>query len=504
MHILGLDLGTTTIKTALISENGNVVGKSIVEYTLHTPSPLVVELPVQVYWDSIKKSISELFEKTRMSPAEVGVLGMSVQGETMVCVDRDGEPLHHAIVWLDNRAQEEADLLDSEFPNKLTYEITGQVKIVPTWPAAKILWIKNHMNELYQKTHKFLLLEDYIIYRLTGKYVSEGSLLSSTVYWDIGTKQWWPDMLTRLGLEESRLPEIRESGEVVSTILPEIAKDLGLSKEMIITTGALDQAAGAVGVGNIKPGLFSENTGAALAICATVDKPFMDPNFAMPCHYHAIPDLYMAHTFTSGGMVLKWLRDKFCQEEIDVANFIGKDAYALLDDVAHTVSPGCDGLVMLPHLEGAMAPEANPKARGVFFGFTLHHGRPHFVRATMEAIAFIVRRNVDVLNRLKIPVDKVVCLGGGSKSSLWNQIKADVMNKKIVTTANDQDAACLGAAFIAAKGIGLYDSIEEAIEKSVTVKNEYLPDPENRDVYDTAYQKYVALYDNLVKVFEIS
>lgn len=503
MYILGLDLGTTAIKTALITEQGNVVGKSVREYSLITPSPLEVELPVETYWQSFKASIQELFEKTKIPVREVGVLGMSVQGETFVMLDRNGSPLHNAIVWLDNRAQKEAEELDSDFADATTYEITGQVKIVPTWPASKLLWIRKNRNDLFNKTEKFLLLEDYFIFRLTGRYAAEGSLLSSTVYWNIRTKGWWKEMLDRLEIEESRLPEIKESGEVIGTILPEVARELGLSSELIITTGALDQAAGAIGVGNISPGLFSENTGAALAICATVERPFMDPNMAMPCHYHGIPDLYMAHTFTSGGMVLKWFRDKFCRQEIDLSEVLDRDSYALLDEEAGTVAPGCDGVVMLPHLEGAMAPEANPKAKGVFFGFTLHHGKPHFVRSTMEAIAFIVRRNVDVLKGLDIPVEEIICLGGGAKSALWNQIKSDVLDKKIVTTANDQDAACLGAAFIAGKGAGIFKDLKEAIEKSVTVKNEYLPDRQNRDIYDAAYKRYVSLYENLVGVFDM-
>jgi len=503
MHILSIDLGTTAIKAAVISPEGRVVGKCVREYALSTPSPLEVELPVNTYWDAFKKSIQDLLDMTKVAAGELGVLGMSVQGETLVLVDDRGRPIHNAIVWMDNRAQEEAAILDQEFPHAVTYEITGQVSIVPTWPAAKILWLKRHRRDLFQKTHKFLLLEDYFIHRLTGKYVAESSLLSSTVYWNIRTKQWWPEMLARLEIEESRLPEIKESGEIVGPIMPEVARELGLSDKLVITTGALDQAAGAVGVGNIRPGLFSENTGAALAICATVDKPFMDPEFRMPCHYHGIPDLYMAHTFTSGGMVLKWFRDRFCAQEIDVAQALGKDAYALLDEEAGHVPPGCGGLVMLPHLEGAMAPEANPKARGVFFGFTLHHGRAHFARATMEAIAFIVKRNIDVLNALQIPVNEVICLGGGAKSRLWNQIKADILDKKIVTTANDQDAACLGAAFIAGQAVGIYRSLDEAIATSVSVNHTYAPDPAQREMYATAYARYIKLYENLVSVFEL-
>ena len=215
------------------------------------------------------------------------------------------------MVWLDNRAQKEAEELMKEFGNENAYHITGQVKIVPTWPAVKILWFKKHQPEIYHQVTKFLLIEDYFIYRLTGKYLCEGSLISSTLYWDIIKKVWWKDMLSYLGVKESQLPEIRESGEVAGPLLPSIAKELGLSAKTIVATGALDQACGAIGVGNISPGVISENTGAALAICATVESPIFDKKGRMPCHYHGIPNTYMAHAFTTRGMVLRWFRDKF-------------------------------------------------------------------------------------------------------------------------------------------------------------------------------------------------
>jgi len=504
LYILSVDLGTTSIKTAIIEENGNVLGKSIKEYTLLTPSTLEVELSVDTYWEAFKNALKELLEKTKINVKNVKVLGISVQGETLILVDEKGRPIDNAIVWLDNRAQEEAKILSDEFSDQLAYKITGQVKIVPTWPATKILWLKRNKNEIFKKAHKFLLLEDYFIFKLTGKYVAESSLLSSTLYWNIKTKKWWREMLDYLGVSEERLPEIRESGEIVDYILPEVAKELGVDKGMMITTGALDQAAGAIGVGNVKPGIFSENTGAALAICATVNSPFLDPQNKMPCHYHGIPDLYMAHTFTSGGMVLKWFRDRFCQAEIEISNLLEKDSYKLLDEEVINIPPGCNGLVMLPHLEGAMAPEANSKAKGVFFGFTLHHSKPHFIRSTMEAITCIVRRNIDVLENLGMKFEEVICSGGGAKSPIWNQMKADILNKKIITTTNDQDAACLGAAIIAGKAIGLYKNVKDASEKVIKIQNEYLPNPENRVIYDNLYKKYIMLYESLVELFEIS
>ena len=307
-------------------------------------------------------------------------------------------------------------------------------------------------------------------------------------------------MLQYLQVDEEQLPEIRESGEPIGSMIPDVAKELGLREETIVCTGALDQAAGAVGVGNIRPGVFSENTGAALAICATVDHPIMDPKRRMPCHYHAIPDTYMAHTFTTGGMVLKWFRDMFCHQEIRVGALAGMDPYDLLASEANQVDPGADGLVMLPHLGGAMAPEVNPKAKGVFYGFTLRHTKAHFVRAILEAIACIVRRNIEVLEELGIRVNEIRCLGGGARSPVWNQIKADVTGRPVLTMANEE-AACLGASIIAGVGVGMFKSLEEACGRMVKTRERYAPNSSNEKVYTDNYDKYVELYDSLAGMF---
>ncbi len=499
-HILSVDLGTTAIKVALFDAQGGLRARASREYTLLTPDALSVELPAEVYWQAFREGVAEVLAVSGVAPAAIRALGISAQGETLLFVDRQGRPLRPAIVWLDNRAQRQAEALNREFPEALTYRTTGQVSIVPTWPAAKVLWVREHEPRVFAAADKVLLIEDWLIRRLTGRAVAEGSLLCSTVYWDIRTKRWWPEMLARLGLEEGRLPEIRESGEPVGPIRPEVAKELGLSAETVVCTGALDQAAGAVGVGNIRPGVFSENTGAALAICATVERPFLDPQRRMPCHYHAIPDTYMAHTFTTGGMVLKWYRDAFCQPEMQVGAAAGIDPYELLGREAARVAAGADGLVMLPHLQGAMAPEANPKARGVFYGLTLRHTRAHFARAILEAIACIVRRNIEVVEELGIPVGEIRGLGGGSRSAVWNQIKADLTGRPVLIMENEE-AACLGAALLAGVGVGLFPSLEQACAAVVRVKGRCEPDPALADAYARLYARYGALYDALVGMF---
>ncbi len=500
-HILAVDLGTTAIKVILFRNDGQVVAKSTQEYTLLTPTSLAVELQAETYWSAFKRGVADVLGSSKIDPSTIGSIGISAQGETLIVVDERGEPLMNAIVWLDNRAQEEAEILAEEFGHENAYRITGQVRIVPTWPAAKILWIKRNMPEVFRRAARFLLIEDYFIFRMTGKLVCEGSLVCSTVYWDIIHKVWWKEMLCYLGISEAQLPEIRESGEAVGTLKPEVASELGLSPDTVVATGALDQACGAIGVGNISPGIVSENTGAALAICAVVDRPVFDPRGCMPCHYHGMPDVYMAHTFTTGGMVLKWFRDGFCQQEMSVGALTRTDAYDLLGQEVASVPPGCDGLVMLPHLQGALAPESNPKAKGVFYGFTLHHSKQHFIRAIMEAIAFAIRRNIDILEGLGIKVAEIRSLGGGSRSAIWTQIKADVTQRPVYTMENEE-AACLGAAILSGVATGVYPSLEQACSRMVVLRSRVEPDPASADVYTRGYERYVSLYTSLLDLFD--
>lgn len=222
----------------------------------------------------------------------------------------------------------------------------------------------------------------------------------------------------------------------------------------------------------------------------------------MPCHYHGLPGLYMLHTFTGGGIVMRWFRDEFAGPEMRVSKSSGLDAYDLMSMEAARVPPGCEGLVMLPHLQGAMAPEANPKASGVFYGFTLRHRRGHFTRAIMESVAFIVRRNIEVIEGLGVSVDEIRALGGGARSRLWKQMEADIVQRPVLTTSNEE-AATLGAAILAGKAIGLYSSVEEAAERMVQIKERFEPNESNRSTYDDVFGTYVRLYDALCPLFEM-
>lgn len=503
-YILGADIGTTATKVSLFDLKGNTIVSATKEYQLNTPTEMVVEVDIKILWDSFREGIKSILSLSNVEAKDIRTLGISAQGETLIPIAKDGQPLRKAIVWLDNRAQEEAEILRKTFDDETTYKITGQVKLVPTWPASKIFWIKRHEPDTFSRVYKYLLVEDYFLWKMTGAFVSEGSLLCSTCYWNIVTKKWWDEMLTFLDLSSDQLPEIKEPGEKVGNLLASISQEIGLSTDTIISTGALDQACGTIGVGNIQPDMFTENIGAALAICATLKKPIFDKRRRIPIHYHAIPDTYMAHTFTTGGMTLRWFRDHFCETEINIANLTNTSSYSIMDDEARQVVAGSEGLVMLPHLQGAMAPEANPKAKGVFFGFSLRHGKPHFTRAVMEAIACVIRRNIDALEDMHIQVSEIRALGGGARSQVWNQIVADLTKKPLVTTLHDEDAACLGAAMLAGKACELFSSLEQAVREMVLIKERIDPNPKNYAIYDELYKKYIKLYENLQDMFNKS
>lgn len=499
--LMGLDLGTTALKVALFDEKGKMLAVSTQEYDLLTPETNYVEEEPETYWNAFRDGIRDLKSQYDLTEKSEIVLAMSAQGETLFVLDKEGKSLRNAIVWMDNRAVEEAKALEERFGNDICYKRTGQVSFEPCWPASKVLWIRNHEPEVFERADKFLLIEDYFIYRLTGRYATEPSLVCSSTYWDIIDRTYWKEMLDYLGIKEEQLAPVKESGTPIGKILPEVAADLGIGQNVTVCTGALDQAAGAIGAGNIRQGMFSETIGAALAVCVPVNGPVYDPAGKMPLFCFPIPGMYMIHTFTNGGMTLRWFRDKFCDLEMLMEKNGCGDAYDMIGRQVEKVPAGNDGLVMLPHLAGAMAPDANAKAKGVWFGFTLQHTRAHFMRAIMESLGFILKRNIDSLSNMGIQVKEIRSLGGGSKSRVWSQIKADI-NQVTLETVKTKEAAALGAAVLAGTATGIFDSVESAVNSMVEVKERITPSQADLAEYEKGYQMYQKLFADLAECFE--
>jgi len=500
-HLLGIDAGTTSMKAVLFDERGKEVASALEEYRLITPRPDIVELDARTYWAACKACLNRIMESAGVPRDSVKALAISSQGESAVPIGRDGEPLRNTIIWLDNRAAAEAAKVKEEFGAERVYHTSGSHEVVPCWGGVKMFWIKENEPQIFDQADKLLLVEDYLIYKLTGEFVGETALYCSTLLMDINTGKWWDEFLDFTGIPKEKLVRLAAPGEIVGKLTLEAAQATGLSTETVVVTGGMDQACGSVGSGNIRPGIVTETTGASLNICATTDKPVFDPKFRMPCQIHCTPGDYIVLPWCqTAGMALKWFRDQFCVEEKWQAEEQGLDAYDLMTALAAEVPAGSHGLIMLPHLAGSMCPESNPRARAVFFGAGLESTKGHFIRAVMEAIAYMLKDNLDAMAELGIEPETIISLGGAAKSSLWAQIKADVVNKPVEVLDNPE-AACLGAAIVAGKAVGLFSSIEDACKEMISVQKVYYPNPENVKIQQENYEKYKQLYKHLEPLF---
>ncbi len=498
---LGIDAGTTSMKAALFNERGEMLAVSRREYELLTPAPAVVECEAETYWEACCAVVRDVVAGSGIAPAAVATLAISSQGETLVPLDAGGRPTRRVIVWLDNRAVSEAAEISEKFGAETMFRISGQPEVVPTWPACKILWMRRHEPEQFDATAKFLLLEDYLLYRLTGQYVTELALQSDSLLVDICARDWQRDMLDYLGVDESRFGRLVEPGARIGPLDPRGAAEAGLTSATLAVAGGLDQTIGAIGAGNIRAGLVSETTGGALAVVATTTEPHFDPLRRLPCFYHARAGYYSLFPWgQTAGMALKWFRDAFYRAEMAAALAEGRDVYDLMTAEAQLVAPGCEGMTALPHLEGAFTPEYNPAARAVFFGATLRTSRGHFARALLEAVAFMLKRQVDLIEGMGVSIDEIRSIGGGARSPLWLQIKADALGKTIRTTESEE-TACLGAAMIGTVGAGYYADLDAAAANMVRLKATITPNPAQRTVYAQAYARYCELYDRLAPMF---
>jgi xylulokinase len=497
-YILGVDLGTTAIKIALFDETGNKIADHTEEYNLLIPQPLYAEFPAERYWDIFRKAMKMLLDKSKIDRRQIDSLSISAQGETFVFLDKNDQPLDNFIVWIDRRAQEEAIEIEAVFTCGTIYKVTGQPYSSPLWPAAKILWFKRNRPDIFSKIRKIMLIEDYFFYRLGGVFYGEGSSWCSSLLWNIHTRCRWDSMLEMLGIHADQLPELRESGEKIGTILPQVGQSLGLPDDLTLVMGGLDQACGAIGVGNVKPGIFSESTGSALVAVTMLRETPTDDTYSMPCFCSAIKDLHMIHVASSGGIALKWLRDTLCDGERLSEEETGRSAYIEMDRLAATVSPGCDKLIVLPYFQGSGQPANDRHAKCTIYGLSLNHTRSHIIRAFMEGIAANISQMITAVQKcMGFEIEEIISLSGGANSPLWCQIKADITGKPLVTTKSAREAACLGAALLAGHGTGVFPSIPEAALKIVKRNNRYLPNPENRVVYDDLLAHFALLTDSL-------
>ena len=499
--LIGLDIGTTSVKAGVFEASGRQVSVAGQEYRIDHPEPDRAEIDAETYWMATVTTVRRALSMGGAEPGRVTAIAVSSQGETVVPVDANGRALGPALVWLDNRARAEARQLTERFGDETIYDRTGVPSVSPTWTACKLLWWRRHEPELFAAAHRFLLVEDFILHRLSGRFVTDGGIQCTTLLYDIRAHGWWYPMLEAVGIGPERLPELVRPGTAIGTLSAEGANALGLPAAVRVVAGGMDQGAGAVGVGNIDPGVISESTGGALTLQATVADAGGDPTQLTPVYVHSASDRYIyCPVCPTGGLALTWFRDQFGAEEVARAAREGRSAFDLLTALASGVKPGAEGLTMLPHLMGAFSPEYEPEARGAFYGFTLHHGKPHFIRAVLEAVAFMLRRNLELLAGAGALATEIRSHGGGARSALWNQIKADVSGLTVVTLEGE-DAAVRGDAMIAGVAARVFPNLQAAVSSMVTIRDRYDPDPASRAAYDDAYNRYVELFDALRPLF---
>lgn len=496
--LLTLDVGTTAVKAGLFTETLDQLGLVIKEYTLLTPQNKWVEMTPGTYWDSAVLSIRQLIKDTQIDTSDIAGITCTTQGETLIPVDEDGNELSNAIVWLDSRADRQADDIKKRFTAEEFYAHTGCPEISAIWPVAKICWIKANMPGVYDSTYKFLLLEDYLVMKLTGRFVTNPALMSSTGYYDIISGTIWNEMLDDCSIEASKIPSVLPCGTKVGRLTKAASEALGLLQDVYVSTGAMDQVASAIGSGNIKEGVVTESTGTAQVVAATASLPDLSKRSPVTVYMHAIPEKYLLiNVSQTAGIVLKWFRDAFCS---DIVKAEGDRAFDAMGELAERAPILSKGVTLFPHFTGMQIPVTDTNTRGVFFGIGLDTGRECFIRAIMEGVGYMLRENMEALASHGIKPKVIYALGGGAKSRIWNQIKSDICDLDIAVMRNEE-SALLGAAVLGGLAGGILDGIEAAcalIEEKDCVSAQ----KDNVALYENGYRVYQSMYERFKPLFD--
>jgi D-xylulose kinase len=493
MFIAALDLGTTGCRTFIFDLVGTIIASDYQEWQSFYPSPSFVEQDANIWWDSIKKTIERAIKKSGIDKTEIVSLSITNQRETIVPVDKEGNSLHNALVWQDRRTIDQVEFIKKKVGIDRVYETTG-LTIDPYFSATKILWFKDEKPEIYQKAHKFLLVSDFILYKLTGKFLTDFSNASRTMLFDIHKLKYSEEIASELEIDLDKMPETFESGVEIGEM---ITDETLFDKKTLVVTGAGDQQSAALGVGVVAPGEIKCTTGTGSFILAYLDKPNLDPQKRVLCSCHAVPGTWVqeASIFTSGA-TLRWFRDQVGQPESVIAEETGQDPYEIMINQAEESPMGANGLLLIPHLVGAGAPHWNPHAKGVIFGLALGHQRKDIYRAVLEGVAFEIRKNIEVFKGIGIEPKELKLTGGGSRSDLWNQIYADVLGITCVRNVIEE-ATSLGAAILAAYGAGIFPDIAKAAESLCKVDKKWGPHEDRNKFYEKMYKFSCELYNFL-------
>jgi len=498
-YVIGCDVGSQGTNSVLYDADGSLVASAYRGYDVSFPRPAWAEQDPRLWTDAVEATVAEL---TATVPAgSVRGLSFGSQLDGMVACDAAGDPVRPAMIWMDRRAEAQAAEVASRVPPEEFYGWVG-ANLDSSHAAFKAMWIRDEEPDAFARATRLVSPGSFVLARAAGVWAVDYSNASSLALLDPRTRTWSDEALAAVGLDRGMLPELVPATQPVGAVSPRFADATGLPPDTLLVAGCGDEMAATLGAGVFEPGEVCDVVGTAEPVCAASSEPRFDPTMLVECHPHADPEAWLLENpgFVSGGN-LRWWRDGFGAEELAAERAGGRDAYDLLCEAAARVPPGADGIVFLPCMQGAMAPEWNGAARGVFSGLSLSHGREHMTRALLEGSAFALRDILEAMRAAGLDVRRLTIVGGGAKGPLWRQIKADVTGLPVRVPESVETTAS-GAAVLAAVGAGVHGSIDEAVRAFVRFRpEEHVPDPATREAYDEAYRRYRDVYFALRPVF---
>ncbi|MGH2462517.1 MAG: xylulokinase, partial [Candidatus Limnocylindria bacterium] len=467
-HVLGIDVSTTATKAILVDEAGVVRGIGVEEYEFRTPRPLWSEQDPHAWWVATVAAIRSVLASTGVAANDVAAVGLSGQMHGAVLLGSDDQVLRPAILWNDQRTGAECDAIRRAVGLERLIQITGN-DALPGFTAPKLLWVRTHEPEVWDRIAHLLLPKDYVRLQLTGMHAVDKADAAGTLLLDLAARDWSSEVLAALDIPDRWLPTAFEGPEVTGVIMPEAAAGTGLLAGTPVVAGGGDQAANAVGVGAVAPGTMAISLGTSGVVFATTERPVPERQGRVHAFCHAVPGRWhMMSVMLSAAGSLRWARDALAP---------GMEYEELLGG-ASDVPPGSDGLWFLPYLSGERSPHPDPLARGAFVGLTLAHERRHLVRAVLEGVAYGLRDGLDLMLGAGVPPpEQIRASGGGTVSALWLQILADVLGAEMATV-NTTEGAAYGAAVLAAVGAGWQPRVEDACAAWVKTRPAATPGPD--------------------------
>mgnify|MGYP001500481665 CR=1 FL=1 len=488
---LGIDISTTSSKALIIDDQGRVIAVASAPHTLQSPKPLWSEQDPKEWWQAVSTSIRGALEKANLSGEKISAIGLTGQMHGLVLLDEKGNVLRPAILWNDQRTQVQCDEIHQRVGKSKFIQVTGNVALTG-FTAPKILWVKENEPEVFAKASHVLLPKDYVRYKLTGEYAMDKADGAGTVLFDLRARDWSDEVLAELDIPRAWMPRTFEGPEFTGYVTPEAAALTGLKPGTPVAAGGGDQAAGAVGMGAVEPGVVSLTLGTSGVIFATTPSALIEPEGRLHAFCHAVPGMwhFMGVMLSAAGS-FQWYHDKLAPEL----------SFDDLTKEAAEVPAGCEGLQFLPYLSGERTPYPDPLARGAFIGLTLRHGRAHMTRAVLEGVSFGLKDSFTLIQNAGMgAITQVRASGGGIKSPLWRQILASVLNSELVTV-NTAEGGAYGAALLAGVGAGTWKNVAEACHACIKITGSTLPDPAQVEAYQKAYTIYRSMYPELRETF---